>query len=69
MFDPRPSRAFKDWLTALETLRQRIHVKPDTAEDARLQRAMRELLIKAPGGYAMKEAIPKLLALISWQPK
>src|SRR6266850_5483976 len=45
MFESRSSRAFKDWLTALETLRQRIHVKPDTAEDARLQRAMRELLI------------------------
>jgi hypothetical protein len=69
LFASRPSRAFKDWQTALETLRRRIHVRPDTAEDARLQRAMRELLIKAPGGYAMKEAIPELLALISWQPK
>ena len=67
MFEPKPSRAFIDWQTAMETLRQRIHVKPDTAEDARLQRAMRELLIKAPGGYIMKEATPELLALISWQ--
>jgi SAM-dependent methyltransferase len=69
MFEPRPSRAFKDWQTALETLRQRIHVRPDTAEDARLLRVMRKLLIEMPDGYGMKEAIPERLALISWQPK
>jgi SAM-dependent methyltransferase len=68
MFDPRPSRAFKDWQGALETLRQRIHVRPDTAEDARLQQAMRELLIETPGGYAIKGATPERLALISWRP-
>ena len=69
MFEPRPSRAFKDWQTALETLRRRIHVRPDTAEDARLLRVMRELLIETPGGYTMKEAAPEYLALISWHPK
>jgi SAM-dependent methyltransferase len=69
MFEPRPSRAFKDWLTALETLRRRIHVKPDTAEDAGLQRAMRELLIETPDGYGMKGATPEHLALISWRPE
>jgi SAM-dependent methyltransferase len=69
MFDPRPPRVFKDWQGALETLRERIHVKPDTAEDARLQRAMREQLIETPDGYAIRGAIPERLALISWQPK
>ena len=69
MFEPRPSRAFRDWQTALETLRRRIHVRPDTAEDARLLRVMRELLIETPGGYTMKEAAPEYLALISWHPK
>jgi SAM-dependent methyltransferase len=69
MFEPRPSRAFKDWQTALETLRRRIHVKPDTAEDAGLQRAMRELLIETPDGYGMKGAAPEHLALISWRPE
>jgi SAM-dependent methyltransferase len=68
MFAPRPARAFKDWQTALTTLRQRIHVKPDTAEDARLQQAMRDLLIETPDGYAIKGATPERLALISWQP-
>ena len=69
MFEPRPSRAFKDWQTALETLRRHIHIRPDTAEDARLQRAMRELLIETPDGYGVKGATPEPLALISWQPK
>jgi SAM-dependent methyltransferase len=69
MFEPRPFRAFKDWQTALETLRRRIHVRPDTAEDARLLWVMRELLIETPGGYTMKEAAPEHLALISWHPK
>jgi hypothetical protein len=69
MFDPRPSRAFKDWQTALETLRRRIHIRPDTAEDARLQEAMQGLLSETPGGYVMKEATPERLALITWQPK
>jgi cyclopropane fatty-acyl-phospholipid synthase-like methyltransferase len=69
MFEPRRSRAFKDWQTALETLRRRIHVRPDTAEDARLLRGMRELLIETPGGYTIKEAAPEYLALISWHPK
>jgi SAM-dependent methyltransferase len=69
MFEPRPSRAFKDWQTALETLRRRIHIRPDTAEDARLQEVMQELLIETPGGYGVKEATPERLALISWLPK
>jgi SAM-dependent methyltransferase len=69
MFDPRPSRAFKDWQTALETLRRRIHIRPDTAEDARLQEAMQGLLSETPSGYVMKEATPERLALITWQPK
>jgi SAM-dependent methyltransferase len=69
MFETRPSRAFKDWQTALETLRRRIHVKPDTAEDARLHQAMRELLVETPDGYGVKGATPEPLALISWQPK
>jgi SAM-dependent methyltransferase len=67
MFDPRPPRVFKDWQGALETLRERIHVKPDTAEDARLQRAMRELLVETSGSYAMQRALPERLALISWR--
>jgi SAM-dependent methyltransferase len=67
MFEPKPSRVFKDWQAALGTLRQRLHVKPDTTEDARLQRALRELLVETPGGYAIQGATPERLALISWR--
>ena len=68
MVEPRPSRAFKDWQGALNTLRRRIHVMPDTAEDARLQQAMRELLTETSGGYGIKGATLEHLALISWRP-
>jgi hypothetical protein len=67
MFAPVPFRAFKDWQVALETLRQRTYVTPDTEGDVRLQKAMRELLIETPDGYSMKGAEPGRLALISWR--
>jgi hypothetical protein len=69
MFEPIPFRAFKDWQTALEILRQRLHVTPDTAEDARLQKAIQALLMKTPNGYAMQGTAPGRLALISWRPR
>jgi SAM-dependent methyltransferase len=69
MFEPMPFRAFKDRQAALETLRRRTHVMPDTEEDIRLQQAMRELLMETPGGYVVKGAKPDRLALISWRPE
>ncbi len=68
MFEPSPSRAFKDWQEALDTTRRRIHVMPDTAEDARLQQALCELLTATPGGHGIQGATPEQLALISWRP-
>jgi SAM-dependent methyltransferase len=69
MFEPRSPRVFEDWQTALETLRRRIHVRPDTAADVQLQRAMRELLIETHDGYGVRGATPERLALISWRPE
>jgi SAM-dependent methyltransferase len=69
MFERIPFRAFKNWQTALDTLRQRVHVTPDTAEDARLQKAMHALLMKTPNGYVMQGISPGHLALISWRPR
>jgi hypothetical protein len=66
---PIPFRAFEDWQTALETLRQRLHVTPDTAEDAQLQKAMQALLMRTPNGYAMQGISSGRLALISWRPR
>jgi cyclopropane fatty-acyl-phospholipid synthase-like methyltransferase len=69
MFEPEPFRALKDWQTALQTLRRRLHVAPDTDADVRLLQAMHELLVETPGGYAMRGIGPGRLALISWQPE
>jgi Methyltransferase domain len=69
MFAPTPVRAFKDWQRALETLRQRLCVAPDTPPDARLQQAMHELLLETPAGYVIKGTQPGRLALLSWQPE
>ena len=68
MYAPVPVRPFKDWQRALDTLRSRLFVTPDTAHDARLQQAMRELLIETPQGYIIKDAPPGRLGLISWRP-
>jgi len=69
MFAPEPFRALKDWQTALTTLRQRMYIELDTDADARLQQAMRELLVERPDGYAMRGAGFGRLALISWRPE
>jgi 2-polyprenyl-3-methyl-5-hydroxy-6-metoxy-1,4-benzoquinol methylase len=68
MYAPIPFRPFKDWQRALDTLRPRLFVTPDTEHDAQLQQAMRELLIATPEGYVIKDAQPGRLALISWRP-
>ena len=69
MFEAIPFRTFQSWQKALETLRQRLYVMPDTAKDALLQQAMHDLLIATPAGYAIKGEKPGRLAFISWQPE
>ncbi len=68
MYAPVPVRPFKDWQRALDTLRSRLFVTPDTQHDARLQQAMHALLQETPEGYVIKGTAPGRLALISWQP-
>jgi 2-polyprenyl-3-methyl-5-hydroxy-6-metoxy-1,4-benzoquinol methylase len=68
MYAPIPFRPFRDWQRALDALRPRLFVTPDTEQDARLQQAMRELLTETPEGYVIKGLLPGRLALISWQP-
>jgi hypothetical protein len=69
MFEAIPFRTFKTWQKALDTLRQRLFVMPDTEKDALLQQAMHELLIATPTGYAIKDEKPGRLAFISWRPE
>src|SRR5262245_5314463 len=68
MYAPIPFRPFQDWQRALDTLRSRLCVTPDSEHDGRLQHAMRELLIETPTGHVMKDLPPGRLALISWRP-
>ena len=68
MYAPIPFRPFQDWQRALETLRSRLCITPDSEHDGRLQHAMRELLTETPTGYVMKDLPPGRLALISWRP-
>jgi 2-polyprenyl-3-methyl-5-hydroxy-6-metoxy-1,4-benzoquinol methylase len=68
MYAPIPFRPFRDWQRALDALRPRLFVTPDTEQDTRLQQAMRELLTETPEGYVIKGLLPVRLALISWQP-
>jgi 2-polyprenyl-3-methyl-5-hydroxy-6-metoxy-1,4-benzoquinol methylase len=68
MYAPIPFRPFRDWQRALDALRSRLFVTPDTEQDARLQQAMRELLIETSAGYSIKDLPPGRLALITWQP-
>jgi hypothetical protein len=68
MYAPIPFIPFKDWQRALDTLRSRLFVTPDAVQDARLQHAMREILIETSAGYVIKGVPPGRLALISWQP-
>jgi SAM-dependent methyltransferase len=68
MYAPIPFRPFRDWQRALNALRTRLFVTPDTEQDARLQHAMRELLVETSAGYIIKDLPPGRLALISWQP-
>jgi hypothetical protein len=46
-----------------------MYIEPDMDADARLQRAMHELLVERPDGYAMQGMQPGRLALISWRPE
>jgi SAM-dependent methyltransferase len=66
MFAPVPARAFRNRERALETLRQRLFVAPDTPEDRRLQEAMQMLLVETPEGLVIKDSKPGRLALIAW---
>ena len=58
MSAPIPFRPFKDWHRALDTLRSRLFVTPDTEQDARLQHAMRELLVETSARYIIKGLPP-----------
>ncbi len=59
-------RPFRDYESALNQLRLRLYVTPDTEQDARLQKAMETMLEERPDGFSIKGLGPRHLGLISW---
>jgi 2-polyprenyl-3-methyl-5-hydroxy-6-metoxy-1,4-benzoquinol methylase len=57
---------FRDRDQALSIVRRMIYVVPGSEQDARLQSALGELAEAAPGGIALRGAVPVREALVSW---
>ena len=68
MVEARGPQVFESHDAAVEQLRRRLYVNPDTQQDRRLQVAARELLVEEPDGVSMRGARPRRLGVISWQP-
>ena len=66
MFPLGDSRGFEDKETALEMLRTRIYVAPDSPKDERLKAAIDDLLIETEDRFVVEGVEPTGLALISW---
>lgn len=58
---------FESWQVALEELRGRLSVEPDTAQDQRLTQAMADLLVEGETGFTQADAEPRRLGLITWR--
>ena len=63
------THVFKSREKAVEQLRQRLYVAPDSDQDRRLERALGELLIESSDGLTVRGAGPRRLGLVSWQPR
>ena len=68
MVEARGPQVFESHDAAVEQLRRRLYVNPDTQQDRRLQVAARELLVEEPDGVSVRGARPRRLGVISWQP-
>jgi SAM-dependent methyltransferase len=68
MLESASPRAFESRESALEQLRARLYVKPDTERDRRLQSAMDELLVETPDGVGIRGAKLRRQGLIAWRP-
>jgi SAM-dependent methyltransferase len=68
MLETGGPHAFESREAAMEQLRRRLYVAPDTEQDRRLEQAARELLVEATDGLVVKGSRPRRQGLISWQP-
>lgn len=68
MLAPIPPDRFETREVALAQLRNRLYVKPDTPQDARLQAAMNDLLLENAEGVWVKGVTHTQQGFISWTP-
>ncbi len=69
MMGPILSDRFEDRVVALTQLRNRLYVMAGTAEDARLQAAMEDLLVDVDGGVMVKGLPLVRQGFVSWRPE
>ena len=69
MFDALDRQVFESREAAVEQLRGRLWVAPDTEADRRLQQAAEELLEDCDGGVAIRGEDAKRQGLLSWRPE
>ena len=69
MMPPVMPDLFEDRDTALAQLRNRLYVRADTAQDARLQAVMEDLLEEVDGGVAVKGVAPVRQGFLYWKPE
>jgi len=69
MLDTGARGGFESWDVAIEQLRRRLYVAPDTEPDRRLQSAARELLVDTPDGLVVRGTPPRQQGLVSWRPE
>lgn len=66
--EPRPVQSFDSFEDARESLTQRLYVKPDTAEEARLERALEDSLEEMDGAWRIKGSLPIRPCIVEWEP-
>ena len=65
---PRPVQSFDSFEDVRDSLTRRLYVKPGTAEEARLQRALEDSLEEVDGAWRIKGSQPIRPCIVEWEP-
>ena len=68
MFPTLGLPSFNDKDSAVDELRRRLYVQPDTEQDQRLHASLEDLLQESGDSLAAIDARPRRLAMVSWKP-
>lgn len=66
--EPRPVQTFESFEDARQSLTQRLYVKPETDEEARLERALDDWLEEIDGSWQIKGSQPIRPCIVEWEP-